>query len=285
MIGHGIRLWSAAFLVSVCVHVGLFIGFKPLTSGTSAKPAGATVSLSGTLAGVLGTITASEPAKTNEAKPVNPATTAIVEAVKLPLSPQRKVSKPVATAVSARTPATAAIAPIESAEPIESLKPPQTPLTKPVKAAILESTQEKAKAKHLKERAKPASRKAKKKRKSKSAARQRVGGKHQGNAGASRGRRRGKSRASAGAISSYGARVRARILANRPSAFGQGRVSISFAISRSGSLRYASVIRSSGIAGLDRAALAAVRRSSPFPSPPSGAGASQLRFSIPFSFR
>jgi TonB family protein len=36
---------------------------------------------------------------------------------------------------------------------------------------------------------------------------------------------------------------------------------------------------------LDRAALVAVRRGSPFPMPPRGATRRQLRFTIPFNFR
>ena len=79
--------------------------------------------------------------------------------------------------------------------------------------------------------------------------------------------------------------VRARILANRPGGTGgHGRAVISFGLSSSGGLRYASVTRSSGNRRLDALALRAVRRSAPFPRPPRGATTGQLRFSIAFSF-
>lgn len=88
--------------------------------------------------------------------------------------------------------------------------------------------------------------------------------------------------ASAGDVSGYTARVRARVAANRPSGGGmRGTAFISFGISKSGGLTYARVARSSGNARLDQAALAAVRRSAPFPPPPAG----QIRLSMPFYFR
>ena len=88
-----------------------------------------------------------------------------------------------------------------------------------------------------------------------------------------------------GAVSGYGARVRARILANRPSASGVGRAVVTFGVASSGGLRFVRLARSSGDGRLDQAALAAVRRSSPFPTPPAGASAAQLTFTIGLSFR
>ncbi len=96
----------------------------------------------------------------------------------------------------------------------------------------------------------------------------------------------GRVSASAGAMIGYAAKVRARVASNRPSVGGRGGTAvISFGVTTGGGLAYARLARSSGMPVLDQAALAAVRRSAPFPSPPPGATAPQLAFSIPFHFR
>lgn len=93
----------------------------------------------------------------------------------------------------------------------------------------------------------------------------------------------GRVSASSGSAINYAARVRARVASRKPSGGGRrGTVVISFGVSRSGSLSYARIARSSGDPGLDRSVLAAVRGAGPFPTPPPGAG---LQFSIPFYFR
>ena len=281
MTGQSISLWGAAFLVSASIHLGVFVGFKPLTGGAAVKPAGTPVALSGPLAGILGSAQPSEAAK---ATPIDPPKAEIVAPDKQ--LPVKTLVRSPTTPAAVRTPAEIAIAPVEraEAEPREELKPATRQDAKPIKTVAPEPTRERAKRtkpeKHKKSRHQKSDKKPQKR-----SANQRPGGKQQGSAGTSRGGRQGRSRANPGAISSYGVRVRARILSNRPSATGRGRVSISFAISRSGGLRYASISRSSGNRKLDRAALRAVRRSAPFPPPPSGASPGQLKFSIPFSFR
>jgi protein TonB len=96
----------------------------------------------------------------------------------------------------------------------------------------------------------------------------------------------GRASASRGSILTYAALVRARVAANKPSGSGlRGTAVVAFGVTPSGDLRYARVVRSSGNAALDRLALAAVRRSAPFPTPPAGAASTQLRFSIPFDFQ
>lgn len=96
----------------------------------------------------------------------------------------------------------------------------------------------------------------------------------------------GRVSASTGSIVSYAARVRARVAASKPAGGGRrGTVVISFGITRSGGLSYASVSRSSGDPGLDRSVLTAVRGAAPFPIPPDGASSGQLRFAVPFYFR
>jgi protein TonB len=93
----------------------------------------------------------------------------------------------------------------------------------------------------------------------------------------------GRVSASTGSAVDYAARVRARVAGHKPAGAGRsGTVIISFAISRSGGVSYASVARSSGDPTLDRSVLSAVRGAGPFPVPPPGA---DPRFSMPFYFR
>ena len=92
--------------------------------------------------------------------------------------------------------------------------------------------------------------------------------------------------ASRGAVNSYLGRVRARVASRRPrNVRGRGTAVVSFGISRSGSVRYVRLSRSSGNRSLDSAALGAVRRAAPFPRPPTGMSLRQLSFRIPFHFR
>ncbi|MCC7250621.1 MAG: TonB family protein [Hyphomicrobium sp.] len=93
----------------------------------------------------------------------------------------------------------------------------------------------------------------------------------------------GRVSASRGSAINYAAIVRARVASRKPPAGGQrGTVVVSFGVSKSGGLAYASIARSSGNPGLDGRVLSAVRGAGPFPPPPPGAG---LRFAIPFYFR
>jgi protein TonB len=92
--------------------------------------------------------------------------------------------------------------------------------------------------------------------------------------------------ASSGSMLSYAARVRAQVASHKPSGAGaRGTAVVSFGVTTSGGLSYASISRSSGDQALDRLALSAVRGASPFPAPPAGASPRQLRFSIPFHFQ
>lgn len=92
--------------------------------------------------------------------------------------------------------------------------------------------------------------------------------------------------ASTGSVLNYASRVRAKVSGHVPrSGAGKGTVVISFAVTKSGGLSGARVSRSSGNAAIDRAALAGVRASAPFPPPPAGASPTQLRFSVAFQFR
>jgi protein TonB len=92
--------------------------------------------------------------------------------------------------------------------------------------------------------------------------------------------------ASAGSVLSYAAYVRARVVGNKPSGTGhRGTTTVSFGVTASGGLAYASIGRSSGDTALDRLALGAVRGAAPFPPPPLGTAPGRLRFSIAFHFQ
>lgn len=273
--------WPAALFGSVAVHAALFWGPSPQSLGDVARPAGRPVAIAGTLAGVLGSASTATPVET--AEPVKPTTARAVKAV-----------TPVTAAPVAPTPAlsaTASLAPVVEAQPTPPTPADSATLAtpQPVKSAPQTAKPPPApdRTRQARERERERQREKAERRRKKEAARKasRAGSRVQGAAGARSGGRGGARAASAGSVRSYGLVVRARILANRPGGTGgHGRAVISFGLSPSGGLRYASVARSSGNRNLDARALRAVRRSAPFPRPPQGATMGQLRFSIAFSF-
>ncbi len=381
----GFKTWGIALPLSVMVHFVLVVGLKPLSEGFQEPPAGASVSVEASLAGIMGQMTPNAEEVTEQARPIAPRETTSVQVAKLQETPARDdtpavdapdlnsltqepkpvpeatpkdvdakkaseaepvnvrqqelnapqinrdmspVDAPTAEAQSVSELSVAAVrsedaAPIEeldatpndevvptpepaaspdgsvsptaepAAVPVENVAPEEVDEAENVETAavtadvVAESTTAAARPVEVK----PTSTEAikteppKKKKSKKRAARTPPGNNQKGSAGKRKGSKKGKARASSGAILSYASRVRARIAGNRPRSVGRGRVVVSFGLTASGGLRYARIARSSGNAGVDRAAISAVRRSSPFPRPPKGASTGQLRFSIPFSFR
>jgi TolA protein len=106
---------------------------------------------------------------------------------------------------------------------------------------------------------------------------------------ASQGKQASKGRVSAsrGSVLNYGASVRAKIARNTPKHSGSGGAAakVAFAVSSSGAITFARIVKSSGNSALDQTALSTVRRSSPFPPPPEGATTAQLSFTLNFTFR
>ena len=91
--------------------------------------------------------------------------------------------------------------------------------------------------------------------------------------------------ASPGEVAAYGMAVQKALKKNRPRHAGRkGRVGISFSINADGTLRDASVAKSSGKQRLDEAVIAAVR-SAKFPKPPKGMSETQLSYSISIDFK
>ena len=69
---------------------------------------------------------------------------------------------------------------------------------------------------------------------------------------------------------SYSAAVWSRLKRQKPANTASGGATVSFAIGQDGRLRGARIVRSSGNAQVDKAALSTVRRAAPFPKPPTG---------------
>jgi protein TonB len=88
------------------------------------------------------------------------------------------------------------------------------------------------------------------------------------------------------AVSNYPGKVRSKLarVARSVRAKGRGEVVVAFAVGSNGSVRSARVARSSGVSAVDQAALQAIRKASPFPPIPQGAGRSSWEFSIPLAF-
>ena len=86
-------------------------------------------------------------------------------------------------------------------------------------------------------------------------------------------------------VVTYGAKVRA-FLARQPRAVGPpGSATVTFAVSASGTLRYARIEHSSDNAALDEMALATVQNAAPFPPPPTTLNDEALSYSIQIGFR
>jgi protein TonB len=96
--------------------------------------------------------------------------------------------------------------------------------------------------------------------------------------------------ASGAAAATYGQMVRAHLMRHKgyPQAARanhiEGTVTITFTLSRSGSVVSSRISRGSGHAELDQETLDMLRRAQPFPAPPPGLSASQLAFIVPLHY-
>ena len=299
MRGLGWKAWSGALAASLAVHAAVVAGVRLPPDDQRGQSLGPSITVSGQLAGLMGGAVngqavradvarashaepvqahapatekarATPPASALRARAVTPSAGAHVKAASaapvLPAEPKKPAQVEAAPAVDVRPEAQGG----ETAPPPPVPAPEARPTrTEPAQARQREPTKKPVRTERQKQSA-PASRR---------------GTNRQGAAGRSRGGGKRTGQAGGGAVRGYGARVRARILANRPSASGVGRAVVTFGVAGSGQLRFVRLARSSGDGRLDQAALAAVRRSSPFPTPPAGASAAQLTFTIGLSFR
>lgn len=86
----------------------------------------------------------------------------------------------------------------------------------------------------------------------------------------------------------WGAKIRSRIerQKRRPrSAKGKGSIVVQIKVSRSGQMLASQIVKSSGNAAFDQAALSAVRRAAPFPAAPKGLDKSSYRIDVPINFK
>ena len=169
------------------------------------------------------------------------------------------------------------IKPVETVTSVEPLKNIPTPVAKPEQKKV-------EKTKNPKKTKKPTAGK----RKAKSTVNNKSGsqnGKKAAKASSS-GKSKTKSKSSSSgnaAASNYPGKVYSKIARTRQrNAGGRGVTQVRFNVSSNGRAVSVSVARSSGNAKIDSAAVAHVKRASPFPKPPPGA---RTRFVIPIEFR
>ncbi|MER9895340.1 TonB family protein [Mesorhizobium sp. M0119] len=99
--------------------------------------------------------------------------------------------------------------------------------------------------------------------------------------------RGGKSSIGNAAVTNYPGKIRSKLVQafNSTRTRATGTATVAFTVASNGSVRSARLTGSSGVAALDKAALDAVRRASPFPPIPDGAGRSAWQFEVPLGIR
>ena len=247
-----------------------------------------------------------ETVETAKAEQVESAKAEAAEAAKPEASEAAKsepVENPEVKTAEVETAEVAKAEPTETkpVEPVEDVKPqPETKASKRAEKKVEPARQaekkpaEKKPAKQKTEEGKKVAEKAEAKPKKSG-----NGGQNQTNArrGQADGQEKGDSKqASRGgskngevgnaAVSNYPGKVRSKLarVARSVRAKGRGEVVVAFAVGSNGSVRSARVTRSSGVSSVDQAALQAIRKASPFPPIPAGAGRSSWEFSIPLAF-
>jgi len=286
--------WLYAYTASLALHAVLVAAFLMSSAAEDgAPPPGAAVMVVGSLAGVLGSDTASDdlnaPVEVELSDPSDVLAPETVEAVE-PVEVKAAAAEAEVATLASQVIAATDTAELQVAAANEASEIDDAPVLearpKPEKDV---TAREEPKAPEKKRKPKEAREDSKKDGRDKKVSHaSKIGTNFEGNAGAKSGG--GGNGASSGAnaseLSAYAARVRAKILSHRPRAgTGGGSAVVSFGLTASGGLSYARLKRSSGNPSLDQAALAAVRSAAPFPSPPQGARTSQLRFAVPLHFR
>ncbi|MER8866913.1 TonB family protein [Mesorhizobium sp. M0751] len=99
--------------------------------------------------------------------------------------------------------------------------------------------------------------------------------------------RGGKSGVGNAAVTNYPGKIRSKLVRafNSTRTRATGTATVAFTVASNGGVRSARLTGSSGVAALDKAALDAVRRASPFPPIPDGAGRSAWQFEVPLGIR
>ena len=253
----GRTAWLAAFAISLAIHVAFAISLHPLSADDIAATDDKSVSVAGSLSGILGS---SAPVAAAPAEPMKAVRTSKVgEATRRrPLEPVRD-AKPVSATrapLTARAETLNPVAPVspEKAEPVDRIE--QASLADPQKAAPVDAVKPRAVPKTRPSKAQPPV-----------VQRQRA------------------SSASKKAMKAFARKIARALARSRPKRVaGSGTVVIAFTLSQRGGLTALRVQKSSGNARIDRAARRAVRRTR-FPKPPQGASRKQRSFVVPYYFR
>jgi protein TonB len=283
----GRRVVAISGAISLAVHVALALGFSDQSlreSGTIAQPTEA-ISIEFIATDVLEQAPSPDASASSAA---SPAALAPVEGT----APETTATAPPPTVEPTETDELQPVDPVTPRAIAEVPPSPETPTVPDVE--LLAATEGELPPEIADENPRQQTRRPDEKRRKppdrepdtrKAPAKQKAGGVRSRGQTASKSAA-GRVSASSGDISGYKARVLARLAAHRPAGRGfRGTAVVSFGISRSGGLTYARISRSSGNAAADQAAVASVRRAAPFPPPPAGATAGQLRFANPFYFR
>lgn len=242
-----------------------------------------------------------EPVTTDAAKPVVPQAYAAVSTPDfkiepsqteglIPPSPVEKLEavKPEVATVQPRTEELKPVEPkpsetrVEPVETVEALTPVEEPEVVPTPTPKPKQKVAKARKVEKPKQATSGNKQSKSKVNNKSGAQN--GKKSAKAASSGKSKKKSKARNSGNAAASnYPGKVYSKIARTRQrNAGGRGVAQVRFNVSSSGRAVSVSIARSSGNARIDSAAVAHVKRASPFPKPPPGA---QTRYVIPIEFR
>lgn len=242
-----------------------------------------------------------EPVKTNATEPVAPHSYAAVSPPEFKIEPSRieglippspveklEAIKPELATVQPRIQALEPVEPkpsettVEPVQTVETVTPVEEP--KVVPKPVPKPKQKVAKAKKVEKPKKATSGKKQAKSKVNNKSGAQNGKKTAKAASSGKSKKKSKARNSGNAAASnYPGKVYSKIARTRQrNAGGRGVAQVRFNVSSSGRAVSVSIARSSGNARIDSAAVAHVKRASPFPKPPPGA---QTRYVIPIEFR
>jgi len=246
--------WFLAFALSLALHATLAVSFRFSSGGEMRRAESQQVSIAGNLSDILG---ASPSVAAAVAEPLTAVRATPIEADQNHLSKPVSEVKPKAVRavepLKARAVAQAALVPV----PAENLKAPDdVTLVKPVKTAPVK-TKRVNKAPAVRS-SKPRAQSVRQKR---------------------------RASASRHALRAFARKIARALSRSRPQRIARnGTVLIAFTLSVKGGVEALRVKKSSGNAGIDRAAMRAVRRAR-FPKPPKGATRRQRSFVVPYHFR
>lgn len=256
------RYWAIAIALSAGAHVAVFVNSNQAQQSAMPASAGTPAAIWGIAATQM--VESVEPVE-NVPEPVKPPEQLEVEELKERMEvkePREMAALP--QAISETAPGVITESPVEEEVPTEILEPVQ-------ETKEIEPKPEKDKKKKTKNR----------KEKKRTASRGGPIGQRAGNLG--RSSSSGAGRASA---ANYSSRVLSHLrrYKRHPGGRASGTVRMVFVLGSNGAVRSVRIAGRSGNSSLDSAALAMVRRASPFPSFPAGIGKSSMTFSVPVRF-